>query len=93
MEKQIKKRSPKSKNTTKKKCGRPPVMTKETIAKLEYAFSMGLPDEQACLYAEIDPATLYRYQERNPDFCDRKVILKQSITMRARLNVAKEIAS
>ncbi len=43
-------------------------MTPDTLAKLETAFSMGLPDEQACLYAKIDPSTLYRYQEKNPKF-------------------------
>ena len=91
MEKTNKKHSRNGVSEIKKKSGRPPVITKETLAKLERAFSMGLPDEQACLYAEIDPSTLYRYQEKNPKFCDRKKLLKQNITMHARLNIARMI--
>lgn len=91
MEKTIKKRSPWTKITKKNKGGRPPVMTKDTLQKLERAFSMGLPDEQACLYADIAPQTLYNYQNKHPEFLERKKLLKQNITMHARLNIATMI--
>ena len=51
---------------------RPTVMTDDIVAKLESAFLMGCTDNEACLYADIDRSTLYRYQEKNPEFSDRK---------------------
>lgn len=86
----VKRKTP-QRSSRKNKGGRPPVMTPDTLAKLETAFSMWLPDEQACLYAEIDPSTLYRYQEKNPKFWERKALLKQNVTMHARMNVAERV--
>lgn len=71
--------------------GRPTVMTKEKIEKLEEAFIRGLTDTEACLYSDIAPSTLYEYCEKNPGFSERKEQLKQNIRMRAKLNIAKEI--
>jgi hypothetical protein len=53
-------------------------MTPETVAKLEDAFLMGCTDVEACLYADISKATLYRYIEENEEFRDRKESLKQN---------------
>lgn len=66
-------------------------MTAVALQKLKHAFSMGLPDEQACLYAEIAPSTLYNYQNKHPEFLERKKLLKQNITMHARLNIAERV--
>ena len=88
-----KKTQRKTSRRSRNKGGRPTIVTPETLQKLEYAFSMGLPDEQACLYANIAPQTLYNYQSKHPEFLERKVMLKQNITMRARLNIANEIAN
>lgn len=63
--------------------GRPTVMTSETIGKLEYAFAQGANDRQACFYANINPDTLYEYQKKNPEFSERKQLLKQSKMFRA----------
>lgn len=71
--------------------GRPTVMTEDVLGKLEYAFSHGLTDNQACLYANISPATLYKFQLENPEYVERKNALKDNVTMRAKLNVAKKI--
>jgi hypothetical protein len=71
--------------------GRPTVVTSEALSKLEYAFTMGLSDRQACLYAGISTAALYRYQEDHPEFRERKEELKDATTMRAKLNVAGKI--
>lgn len=64
--------------------GRPTVMTPETIAKLEYAFSIGSDDASACLYAGIGNQTLYNYQERHPEFVERKKQLKAQQVFKAR---------
>lgn len=74
-----------------KKVGRPTVMTKDTLQKLEYAFMRGLSDTEACLYANIGITTLYHYCEDNPEFRDRKEYLKQRPTAKARLNITEAI--
>ena len=68
-------------------------MDEDTIGKLEQAFAFGLPDIQACLYADISKDALYDYQAKNPEFTERKAILKQTVTMHARIRVAKAVAS
>jgi hypothetical protein len=64
--------------------GRPTVMTPETIAKLEEAYLFDCTDVEACFYADIDKATLYRYQVKHPEFCDKKEALKSSTLMKAK---------
>lgn len=59
-------------------------MTDNTLAKLEQAFLMGCTDPEACLYADIVPSTLYRYQEAHPEYCERKETLKTNPVMKAR---------
>lgn len=66
-------------------------MTDETIAKLEAGFLMGFSDREACLYADINPATLYRFCDDNPDFSERKELLKEQIKMRAKQNISEAI--
>lgn len=67
-----------------KAVGRKTIMTPETIEKLEQAFLLGCSDREACLMADIAPATLYKYQEKNPEFVDRKEQLKQQPFIQAR---------
>ena len=55
-----------------KKYGRPTIFTKELLDKLEYVFALGGTDKEACLYAGVSPAALYKYQEKNLDFVERK---------------------
>lgn len=69
--------------------GRPTVMTPELIAKLEYAFSLGCTDNEACFHADIAPATLYKYQDQNPAFTERKHLLKDSPIFLARQSVLR----
>ena len=64
--------------------GRPTKMTPETVNKLEEAFLWGCSDAEACLYAGITKPTLYRYEEANEGFRDRKAVLKSSPVMLAR---------
>lgn len=67
--------------------GRPTKMTPETVAKLEEAFLMGCSDIEACLFADISKHTLYKYQEKHPEFKDRKELLKENPVMLARKSV------
>ena len=73
--------------------GRPTKMTEETLAKLREAFLWGCSDDEACLYADIDPSTLYRYQQDHKEFCDQKPAWKGSPTMRARRTVVEALES
>lgn len=58
-------------------------MTPEVLQKLENAFAYGASDSDACHYAEIAPATLYKYCEDNPEFTERKENLKARPVMLA----------
>jgi len=71
---------------------RPTIITKDVIDKLEYAFSLGCSDNEACLHAGIATATLYKYQERTPEFLLRKHLLKESPIFIARQTVLKGIS-
>ena len=70
---------------------RPTIMTPEVIAKLEEAFAWGCTDSEACLWAEIAMPTLYKYQEKHPEFVDRKNALKDNPILLARQSVLKGI--
>lgn len=73
----------------KNKVGRPTIMDQNVIDKLENAFAFGASDVEACLYADIAPATLYKYQDRVPEFVERKEALKQTPVLLARESVIK----
>lgn len=66
-------------------------MTKDTLDKLEFAFSIGCTDEEACLHAGINPATLYKYQKENPEYIERKDALKQKTLILARQTVLEKV--
>lgn len=76
---------------SKSKVGRPTKMTDLTVKKLEEAFLMGCTDLEACLYADISKQTLYDYQEKNPEFADRKAKLKENPVLLARQSVINGI--
>lgn len=64
--------------------GRPTKMTPETVKLLEEAFLLGCTDEEACFCADISKQTLYNYQEKHPEFIDRKERFKSRPVMLAR---------
>lgn len=68
----------------KKDCGKPTVMTPETLSKLEIAWLQGATDLEACFYANIATATLYNYQNTHSEYLDRKQRLKESMALKAR---------
>lgn len=71
---------------------RPTVMTPEIIKKLEEAFLCGCTDVEACLFADIAPSTLYDYQQKNPEFSERKETLKSNPVLKARKVVLNALA-
>ncbi len=71
--------------------GRPTVIDNDTLTKLEFAFSHSFTDEEASLYANISPRTLYRYIEENEEFWQRKEILKKQPNIKAKLNWIKKM--
>lgn len=71
--------------------GRRTVMTQSAIDKLKLCFSVGMTDEQSCYFCQISTDALYKYQRENPEFIKEKEILKESITMQARVNVWRSI--
>jgi hypothetical protein len=72
----------------KRTVGRPTVMTPEIINKLEQAFSIGCGDLEACIYADLTPSVLYRYQESHPEFKERKAMLKEKLILKSRSVIA-----
>jgi len=77
----------KDNNESENSMGRPPKMTPNTIQKLKLCFEVGMTDLQACYFSEVSKSKLYEYQVENPDFLEEKEILKDSITLQARLNI------
>jgi len=75
----------------KNKGGRPTKMDDLTVKKLEEAFINGATDVQACFYAGISKQTLYTYQDKNPEFIDRKEALKANLGLIAKNVLAKSI--
>jgi hypothetical protein len=71
--------------------GRPNIITKVTLQKLEEVFALGGSDKEACFYADISPSTLYNYQIENPDFLERKELLKENPILLARRTVVSEL--
>ena len=73
------------------KVGRPTVMTKETIRKLEEVFAIGGSDSEACFYAGISKESLYAYCREHPEFTDRKESLKEKPILKARQTVVRSL--
>lgn len=84
-----KKAAPKKKNVG----GRPKVIDENVLAKLEEGFLIGLNDRECCLYADINPSTLYRYCEENPEFSERKELLKEQLKIKAKMNIQQAITT
>ena len=78
-------------NMKKNKGWRNPIVTPEAIQKLEEAFSWWCSDLEACLHANIWKSTLYNYQNDNPEFLERKEILKEKTIILARQTVVKSL--
>ncbi len=84
-----KKRGPKPKSI--KKIGRPPIVSAEKVKQLEEVFALGGTDLEACFYADISKRTLYNYQKENPEFLQRKELLKQKPFLLVRQSIMKGV--
>jgi len=71
--------------------GRPSKIDDQALQKLEDAFSQGFTNEEACLSAGISYKTLWRYEQENPEFRERKKLLKSNITIRAKKSLMKHL--
>jgi len=72
-------------------CGRPLKITISVLHKLEESFMHQFSDKNACIYAGISERTLYKYQERNPEFKQRKEALKTTPDMHAQHELVTSI--
>ena len=88
----------KKKTTTppaaKKKVGRPLFDGKDeatVVQLLNEAFALGCTDLEACLYADISKSAFYSYQDKHPEFQERKELLKQMPVLQARNAVIQEM--
>lgn len=69
--------------------GRPTVMTKETLQKLEAAWNIGATDKIACASAGIAESTLYNYIVEHPEYMEVKEHCKSQIAIQALNNTAQ----
>lgn len=76
----------------KEKYGRnPPELSPQKIERLEDGFLDGLNDREACLYAGVCKTDLYYYQEVNPDFAERKELLRNNNTIIGKKHLSTNI--
>ena len=66
-------------------------MTPEVVTKLEEAFLLGCTDQEACFFAGISRNTMHNYQRENPEFRDRKQVLKSNPVLMARIVIIKAL--
>lgn len=67
------------------------VVTGEVLKLLEYYFTMGLTDEQACYKAKIKVNTFYNYCRENPEWADLRNVLKDDTVINAKIQVAEKV--
>ena len=71
--------------------GRPSIMTKDVVNKLEIAYTAGANDTQACDFADISRTTLYKYINEQEGFADKIEQWKQRLKLRAKMNIQESI--
>lgn len=62
-------------------------MTPETLALLKQAFAVDATVEEACFYANIHPATFYRWKEKNPELSEEIERLRLTPILKARQTI------
>ena len=72
---------------------RPKKIDDRTLQKLKLCFSVGMTDQQAAYFCGISERTLYSYQKKNTRFMQEKKILKENISLQARVNIGRSIKS
>ena len=69
------------------KRGRPLKINDSVLSKLEYAYSIGCNDIEACSYADVSLSCLHRYLNSHNDFRERRDTLKNKPVLQAKQNV------
>lgn len=70
----------------------PSKYTPITIGKLEQAWMLGCSDSEAAIFAGISRASLYNYLREDPDFKERRDLLKNWHSLMARRNIGMALA-
>ena len=73
--------------------GRPTVITKETVRKLEQAFKDGLSVSEACFVSGIGKRTFYDHKASDTTFAHNMELAKAYVTLRAKKVVVQAIDS
>jgi len=71
--------------------GRPPVVTKIIVQKIEQALRDGFSIEKTCYLSGISRSTFYDHLHSDPDFSDKIQLAQAWATERAKQVVIKEI--
>lgn len=66
-------------------------LTPKMLKDLEEYFTYGLTDKQACYRAGIATSTFYNYCRENPDWAERREVLKDDVIVNAKITVAKKV--
>ena len=66
-------------------------LSQDVIDNLEIAFNLGASDMEACFYAGIRYQQLREYLKEDPEFADRREVLKQRPVLEARQTVIKAL--
>jgi hypothetical protein len=75
----------------KRKMWRPALIDDSVLKELKTCFAVWMTDEEACYFCQISWKTLYNYQNKHPEFVQEKSILKKSINLQAKMNIAKSV--
>lgn len=73
--------------------GRPTKVTADVVTKLEMAFAIGCPVEEACSYAGISRKVFYEWIKRHPEYSDRIDDLREKPFLKARQTIYDSLAS
>ena len=73
--------------------GRKTVFTNLVLQKLREAFLIGCTDEEACIYADISPASLYNYQKAHPEYLEQKVAWRKNPIIKAKNTIFNNLTS
>ena len=73
------------------KIGRPTVLNKDTVSKLEEAFKLGASVSEACLISGISRDTFYRHFNADSTFSDKMERARSWILVLAKRNIANAI--
>lgn len=71
--------------------GRPTVIDEGVLAKIIEAKAYGANNDEACIVAEINPATLYRYMEKHPEFSERLSRVGNVLVIQAHKRIGLEL--